>query len=124
MSAKIITRTEDGVLIAYPQATRIIDESQIQEVSNELMELVNATNQERLLINFSTVSFMGSAMIGKLIMLSKKCKSLHLDMRICGLNDNIMEVFRLMKLDTVFEIYDEESKALKQFKEHKKKWYV
>lgn len=124
MTAKIITRTEEGVLIAYPQATRIIDESQIQEVSNELLELVNATEQERLLINFSTVSFMGSAMIGKLIMLNKKCKSLHLDMRICGLNNNIMEVFRLMKLDTVFEIYEEESVALKQFKEHKKKWYV
>lgn len=124
MTAKIVSRTEDGVLIAYPQATRIIDESQIQEVSNELLELVNATTQDKLLINFSTVSFMGSAMIGKLIMLSKKCKSMHLDMRICGLNDNIMEVFRLMQLDSMFEIYDEESKALKQFKLHKKKWYV
>jgi anti-sigma B factor antagonist len=67
---------------------------------------------------------MGSAMIGKLILINKKCKSLHLDLRLCGLNDNIMEVFRLMKLDTVLQIYDEESTALKQFKEHKKKWYV
>ena len=124
MTAKIITRTEEGVLIAYPQSARIIDESQIQEISNELIEIVNASKQDRLLINFSTVGFMGSAMIGKLIMLSKKCKSQHLDMRLCGLNDNILEVFRLMKLDTVFEIYDEESIALKEFKEHKKKWYV
>ncbi len=124
MTAKTITRTEDGVQIAYPQTARLIDESQIQEVANELMEIINSIDQDRLLVNFSTVGFMGSAMIGKLIMLDKKCKSLHLDMRLCCLNDNIMEVFRLMKLDTVFKIYDDESTAVKQFKEHKKKWYV
>ena len=124
MASALITRVEDNILIVYPQAVRIIDETQIQEVTDELLELVNSTKLERMLINFSTVNFMGSAMIGKLILLNKKCKAMHLDLRFCGMNANILEVFKLMKLDTVFQIYGEESEAIKSFKDRKKKWYV
>ena len=94
MAAALITRTEDDILIVYPQSVRIIDETQIQEVTDELLELVNSTTHERMLINFSTVNFMGSAMIGKLILLNKKCKAMKLDLRFCGMNANILEVFK------------------------------
>ncbi len=124
MSSVLITRTEDEILIVYPQTVRIIDETQIQEVTDELLDLIVSTKLDRMLINFSTVSFMGSAMIGKLILLNKKCKEARLDLRFCGLNSNVMEVFKLMKLDSMFQIYGEESEALKAFKERKKKWYV
>ena len=122
--SSIITRSEDGVLIVYPQEPRIIDESQIQNLGNDIMGLIHSAKEDKMLLNFSTVGFMGSAMIGKLILISKKSKASQLDMRICGLNENIMEVFKLMKLDKVFEVYEDEAIGLKAFKDRKKKWYV
>ena len=67
---------------------------------------------------------MASSMIGKIILLFKKCKEAHIDLRFCEVSDNIMEVFKLMKLDSRLDIKKTEQEALESFKEYKKKWYV
>ena len=67
---------------------------------------------------------MGSAMIGKLVMVSKKCKKDHVDLRFCEVNDSIMEVFQLMKLTDILQIYADEPEAYQGFVTHKKRWYV
>ena len=122
--SKIALRELDGVLIVHPQDVRIIDETQIMELGNDLTNLINTMKEDKMLLNFSHVNFMGSAMIGKLILVSKKCKAARIDMRMCCLNENIIEVFRLMKMEKVFETYANEPEAMKSFKERKKKWYV
>ena len=37
-------------------------------------------------------------------------------MKLAGINDEVMEVFRITKLDTVFDIYMDEAGALQAFR--------
>ena len=67
---------------------------------------------------------MTSSMIGKVILLSKKCKEAKIDLRLCEVSENIMEVFQLMKLTKILDIQKDEDTALKSFEKYKKKWYV
>ena len=110
--ATLLTRTQEGVLIAYFQDVRIIDETRIQKLGEELTELVTNGRSEKIILNFQNVSFMSSAMIGKLILFGKKCKTSDVKLRFCNINRNVEEVFELMNLDKVFEICKDEEKAI------------
>ena len=117
----LLTKTQNDVLIAYFQDVRIIDESRIQNLGKELSDLINETSSKRILLNFLNVSFMSSAMIGKLILFEKNCKNADIALRLCNINDNVEQVFKLMRLDKVFKIDQDEETALKNF--DKKGWF-
>ncbi len=119
--ATLLTREEEGVLLVYFQDVRIIDETRIQTLGSELTELVNNSANKKIVLNFQNVSFMSSAMIGKLIQFGKKCASADVALRMCNINDNVDEVFSLMKLDKIFEIDKNEEKSIAAH--NKKGWF-
>lgn len=112
--ATLLTRNEGDVLLAYFQDVRIIDESRINGLGQELTDLVNNSGNEKIILNFQNVSFMSSAMIGKLVLFGKQCKTAKVHLRMCNINDNVEEVFNLMKLGKVFSIDKTEEAALKK----------
>jgi anti-sigma B factor antagonist len=117
----LLTRDEDNVLLVYFQDVRIIDESRINSLGQELGDLITNADSQRIILNFKNVSFMSSAMIGKLVLFGKKCKTAKVALRMCDINDNVEEVFNLMKLGKVFAIDKTEEAALKNIK--KKSWF-
>lgn len=117
----LLTRTEAGILLIYFQDVRIIDERRITGLGQELTDLINNSDHERVILNFQNVSFMSSAMIGKLVEFENKCKAAKIALRLCNINDNVEEVFNLMRLNKVFTIDPDEESALKAFS--KKSWF-
>ncbi len=116
------TQETDGVLVVYFNENKILDEAKIQKIGTELIEAADsATSEKRLLLNFTGVGFMSSAMIGKLVLLNKKCKTDGVALKLSDISGNVSEVFKIMKLNKVFDIYKSEEKALKSF--DKKGWF-
>lgn len=91
---------------------KILDEANIQEIGGELYGLAEDANINKLLLNFSNVEFLSSAALGKLITLDKKTKTKGATLKLCDIKDEIMEVFRITRLDRVFDIHDDEADAL------------
>lgn len=94
---------------------RILDEGNIQEIGTELFDLVEAQKREKLLLNFSTVDFLSSAALGKLIVLDKKVKANGGTLKLSNIRPDILEVFTITRLDRVFEIKEDEADALAAF---------
>lgn len=117
----LIRRSEGDILVAYFQDVRIIDESRITALGKELSDLVNDSENKKIILNFQNVSFMSSAMIGKLVLFGKKCKTAEVDLRLCNINENVEEVFSLMKLGKVFKIDKDEETSVNKFS--KKGWF-
>lgn len=118
----LLTRNADDTLIAYFTDVRIIDEARIEALSQELTNLVADGLCKKVVLNFQNVGFMSSAMLGKLVSFGKKCKSGEVHLRLCAINDNIDQVFRISKLDKVFQIDKDEATALKNIE--KKNWLM
>ena len=78
----LLNRTHEDILIVYFQDVRIIDETRIQSLGNELLDLVNNGKYNKIILNFQNVSFMSSAMIGKLIQFAKRCKTADIQLRL------------------------------------------
>lgn len=118
-------RTEENgeVTIVYFNDAKILDEAKIQQIGKELMEKAAdiAADSKKMLVNFENVTFMSSAMIGKVILLNKKAKSSDIKLKLCNISDNVMEVFKLMRLHKILDICKDEEKAVASF--DKKGWF-
>jgi len=94
---------------------KILDEANIQELGQELFKLVEEENRKKLLLNFSTVEFLSSAALGKLITLHKKVKDHAGKLKLTNIRPEIYEVFAITKLNKLFDIKDEEADGLASF---------
>ena len=94
---------------------KILDEANIQELGAELFQLVEEENRKSLLLNFSSVEFLSSAALGKLIMLDKKVKANSGKLKLSNIRPEIYEVFAITKLNRVFDIKEDEVDALAAF---------
>jgi anti-sigma B factor antagonist len=94
---------------------KIIEDINIQELGQELFQLVEVDKRQKLLLNFTTVDFLSSAALGKLITLDKKMKAAGGLLKFSNIRPEIYEVFAITKLNRLFEIKDDEAGALAAF---------
>ncbi len=94
---------------------KIIDDINIQELGQELFSLIEQDNRGKLLLNFSSVDFLSSAALGKLITLDKKVKAHSGALKLSNIRAEIYEVFAITKLNRLFDIQDDEADALAAF---------
>ncbi|MBL9122711.1 MAG: STAS domain-containing protein [Planctomycetaceae bacterium] len=94
---------------------KILDEANIQGLGQELFQLVEEENRGKLLLNFTTVEFLSSAALGKLITLDKKVKAHGGKLKLSNIRPEIYEVFAITKLNKLFDIREDESDALAAF---------
>jgi anti-sigma B factor antagonist len=84
----------------------------IQEVGDELYSVVEEIKPPALLIDFAMVQYLGSAATGKLINLKKKARRNPTRFVLCRLHPDLLEVFRMSRLDMVFAIFEHRETAL------------
>ena len=104
----------DGVTVVSFVDTKIVTEEQIQEVGEQLYSLVEDEGHKNLLLNFGNVQYLSSAALGKLINLKKKVAAVKGKLKLCCIHPDLLEVFRITRLDQVFEIYAEEQGGARQ----------
>src|SRR5215208_195993 len=105
----------DGVTVVSFVDTKIVTEENIQEVGDQLYSLVEDEGHKQLLLNFGNVQYLSSAALGKLINLKKKVGAVKGKLKLCCIHPDLLEVFRITRLDQVFEIYPEEQAGLDKF---------
>jgi anti-sigma B factor antagonist len=83
---------------------KIVEDINIEELGRELFQLVEQDNRRKLLLNFSSVDFLSSAALGKLITLEKKVRAHGGVLKLSNIRPEIYEVFTITKLDRLFDI--------------------
>ena len=119
--AAITTQNNGEVMVVGFTDNKILDSQRIEQVGKELQDVVPQAIHKKLVLNFRGVSFMSSAMITKLVMLNKGCKSQGVALKFCEVSPNVMEVFKITKLNKLFDIQSDEEKAVASF--DKKGWF-
>lgn len=113
----ISSRMEGDVCVVVFEETKMLDEAVINEVDEGLERIADEHKGGKLLIDFNRVTFMSSAMLGKIVFLEKKCRKESTDLRLCSINANIMEAIEMLKLDKILKIYPTLSDALIAFEQ-------
>ncbi len=103
------------ITVVHFRDQKIIEDLGIQEMGQELFQLVEGENRKKLVLNFSSVDFLSSAALGKLITLDKKTKARGGSLKLCNIRPEIYEVFAITRLNRLFDIRDDEADALAAF---------
>jgi len=114
-SSHLKIKRADGVAIVEFADRKILEELSIQEIGEELAQLVDAEPGIRLLLNFRNVDHLSSAALGMLITLNRKVQEKKGALKLSDINRQIFEVFKITKLNRVFDIHDSAEQALTGF---------
>lgn len=109
-----VTET-DGVHVVEFCDRKILDELSITETEDQLRTVVEAKPSIRLLLNFGNVEHLSSAALGMLITLDKLVKEKKGRLKLSNINRQIYEVFKITRLNKLFEIHDTADEALTGF---------
>ena len=94
---------------------RITDNSHLERVFEEVTKRLEKTEEKQVVLDFRPVEFMASSMLGKLVQLNKKCGEYRVKLKLCSIAPEILEVFKITKLNKVFDIQPDEATARKSF---------
>ena len=93
----------------------ILDEANIAQIGDEIGDLVASDPNPKLLISFENVDHLSSAALGALITINNKIKAKDGQLRLSNINDQIFEVFKITRLDRLFQIHSETAESLASF---------
>lgn len=100
------------VVIAMLTDEKILDETQLQGLEGSFMPLIEQNSKIQLVIDFSNVKFLTSSVLGLLIRISKKVYEAEGKLRLCSITPQILEIFKITRLDKIFEIFPDADEAL------------
>jgi anti-sigma B factor antagonist len=93
-----------------------ISDGNIDELRRELFSLVETSNRDKILLNFSQVNFISSAVLAMLITLLKKLKACDGALKLSSIRPEILEIFSYTQLNRLFDIKENEADALAGFR--------
>ena len=109
---RVIISLEDDVTVVELTDKKILDELNIMQIGEQLNGLVAAATEPRLLLDFSCVGHMSSSALGMLITLHKRIREKHGELRLCGIQPSIHEIFVITRLNEIFQICKSRAEAM------------
>ena len=94
--------------------SRIFDSNTLQQLGDSLFRIVDEEGASKLVVNLGEVSFLSSVALNRLILLKKKIQQQDGELKLVELKPEIQRVFEISRLDTFFDIVDQQATALEQ----------
>ncbi len=103
--------TDNATIVTFTEE-KILEEKDIQALQESIMSVIEQTEGINLILNFSNVRFLSSAVLGLLIRISKRVYEHGGKLRLCNINPKIYEIFKITRLNKVFDIYSDIESAI------------
>ncbi len=98
-------QTVKGVTVASFKNTDRFNAILAEPVKEQLLEFFNKPNT-KLILNLDKINFIDSSGFGVFLALMKAANNHFGVFKICNVSREVMELFKLLQLHNVFEIYD------------------
>ena len=94
---------------------KILEDSDIRALQESIMSVSEQSDRMNIILDFSNVKFLSSAVLGLLIRISKKIYEHDGQLRLCSISPKIHEVFKITRLTKVFDIHKDVASAAAGF---------
>jgi anti-anti-sigma factor len=115
--ASLIRSESDGeILTVYFTEAKILDELVIRQCQDELIRMLEKTQEQNVILDFRFVKFLSSSALGMLIRVQKRCKEFKINLKLCNIDKEIEKVFKITGLNKVLDICPTNEEAAASFK--------
>jgi len=113
MQLKLNTRTVDEIVILDCTGRIVLGEESgyLRDTVKQLM-----AEQQRLVLNLSGVTYIDSGGLGTLVGLYTTACSTGGSVKLANLTQRVGDLLQVTKLVTIFDVYDDEKKAVDSFR--------
>jgi anti-sigma B factor antagonist len=113
VSVKLTTR-QVGDVTVVDAAGRITLGEGASSFRDKIRDLVTGGNK-KLLLNLAEISYIDSSGIGELVSSFTTVTNLGGSVKLLNLTKRVQDLLQITKLYTVFEVFDDETKAVRSF---------
>ncbi len=112
----VTVKEVDGVaVITFLETASMVEGDKVDCLAKELFGVIEAQKYKKILLNLYNAGYLSSAMLAQLVRLHRKMQDVKGKVRLCCLRPPVMEAFKVSQFDRLFEIFPDESAALKKF---------
>jgi anti-sigma B factor antagonist len=105
-------RTDEGVIIVSFKQASIGGIGEVEKIAETLRSLITDPDACNMVVDFSSVSFFSSQMLGVLVDIWRRMKDKNGTLSISGINPQLTRVFRITHLDNLFKFYENTEAAI------------
>jgi len=91
-----------------------VDTNSAPDVKNGLDELINS-GAAKIIMDLSFMDYISSAGLRVLLLTGKQLKGSAGELRLCGMNESVRDVFDISGFSSIFNIFDAAADAQKDF---------
>ena len=114
MTMKASTRQVNGVTVVDMSGRITLGEGSV--ILREAVKDLVAKGQKKILLNLGDVTYIDSSGIGELVSAFTSVRNQGGELKLLNLTKKVHDLLQITKLYTVFDIKDDESKAIEAFK--------
>jgi anti-sigma B factor antagonist len=91
---------------------KILEDKDIRELEEQIQKVIEQNETGNIVMDFSRVVFMSSAVLGLLIKISRRIYEADGNLALCGISAKIYEIFKITRLTKIFDIYNDVESAI------------
>ena len=110
----LVTRNIDEIIVVNLKDTNRLNALITEPVKESLLEFFNKPNVN-LIFDLKGITFIDSSGFGVFLSAMKAANNNYGQFKICHVNSEVMELFKLLQLHHVFEIFNELDPCIKSF---------
>jgi len=110
---EILQRRDGNVVVLDIYGAISLGES--KEKFAQVMDELLSESSTNVLVNFSGINYVDSTGIGELVGYLNKFVEKNRQLKILKPHERVLKLLQITKLDTMFEIYNDEQQALQSF---------
>jgi anti-sigma B factor antagonist len=112
MNPRMTVSYDDTATIVTFTDEKILEEKDVRQLEQSLASLIEQAEGIVLVLDFSNVKFMSSAVLGLLIKVSKWVYEHEGRLALCAIGPKIYEIFKITRLTKIFDIYKDADAAV------------
>jgi anti-sigma B factor antagonist len=103
------------VTVVRLKTPKVLDDDLIRTVFEPIYTLITGVGRTRVVLNLSTVGYLPSMALGKLVMLNRKLQAANGRLALCHLSPVSEEILDGTRLKPLFNVYPTEEEAVRSF---------
>ncbi|MGC4033290.1 MAG: STAS domain-containing protein [Tepidisphaeraceae bacterium] len=112
-SPLLVTEIDGWTVVEFRTAS-LMDPLQLERIASAIYPLVDAQDKRLVVLDFTVVRYLSSQAIGILLTLKRKLDTVSRSkLVLCGVNDTLMQLLKITRLDRVLTIKPTQREAVK-----------
>ncbi len=107
-----INKINDVMVISFGNDNKL-NVTVTQKIKAEVIKAI--TPNSKVVLNLSGISYIDSTGFGMLLSILRHCKNSNSVLKLCSISPEVMELIKLLQLQTVFDIKESVDDCMKSF---------